>query len=90
MSATGYMRGHAVYYGECWRYRDTGEATRRDRPCAHCRLDATPEGHDGCLGALPGVRNACCGHGRRSEAYVEFDSGVLIRGFVLCELKGER
>jgi len=23
----------------------------------------TPEGHDACLGKLPGVGAACCGHG---------------------------
>lgn len=32
--------------------------------CKHCLTQATIEGHDGCLlGSLPGVMNACCGHG---------------------------
>lgn len=42
--------------------------------CGHCGLDATPEGHDGCLGTLPGdVMNACCGHGNNDSAYIQFN-----------------
>lgn len=42
--------------------------------CGHCGLIATPEGHDGCLGDLsPHVKNACCGHGNDSAAYIQFD-----------------
>ena len=50
--------------------------------CAHCRLPPTPEGHDGCLGTLPPevVMNACCGHGRDSQAYVQSWNGAVIRG----------
>jgi hypothetical protein len=29
-----------------------------------------PDGPDACLGLLPAVRNACCGHGDPNEAYV--------------------
>ena len=36
--------------------------------CPHCRLDM-PDGPDACLGTLPGVSHACCGHGIR-VAYV--------------------
>jgi hypothetical protein len=36
---------------------------------------------DPCLGLLPGVTDACCGHGDRSRAFVAFENGVLIRGF---------
>ncbi len=45
--------------------------------CAACGQLPTPEGHDACLGTLPGVWNACCGHGDPSEAYVQFRPGVL-------------
>ncbi len=41
--------------------------------CGHCGLKRTPEGHDGCIGKLKGVMNACCGHGDSSIAYVQFD-----------------
>jgi len=39
----------------------------------------TPEGHDPCLGTLPGVLFACCGHGGRAFGYVYFENGVTIR-----------
>ena len=41
--------------------------------CAHCGLQRTKEGHDGCIGTLEGVMNACCGHGQDSSSYVQFD-----------------
>jgi hypothetical protein len=65
-----------------WRYADTGGliSEQPDRPCP-CGLDSTQEGHDGCLGTLPGpVANACCGHGDERDAYVQFDDGTIIRG----------
>ncbi len=66
----GYVRGHVVVYDEelrQWRYKDTGEiATRRgcvERECLQCHKMPTAEGYDACLGYLPGVNDACCGHG---------------------------
>ncbi len=41
--------------------------------CDRCGLDRTPEGNDGCVGTLEGVKNACCGHGEINMAYVQFD-----------------
>jgi len=41
--------------------------------CSHCGLNRTKEGHDGCIGKLPSVMNACCGHGQNTAAYVQFD-----------------
>lgn len=41
--------------------------------CGHCRLRRTKQGHDGCIGELEGVMNACCGHGEESTAYVQFN-----------------
>lgn len=75
---TAALRGHPmICKGGIWFYKDTGEATagnRRDS-CGHCSLTSTPEGHDGCLGKLPRVKNACCGHGVVSDAYVQFGNG---------------
>lgn len=34
---------------------------------------------DPCLGMLPGVINACCGHGNRRTCYVMFANGPTIR-----------
>ncbi len=64
-----------------WVYTDTGEPTiGNERPCGFCTLENTPEGHDGCLGTLPGVINACCGHGNDSEAYIQYPDKNIIRG----------
>lgn len=41
--------------------------------CGHCGLHRTKQGHDGCIGELDSVMNACCGHGETSAAYVQFD-----------------
>jgi hypothetical protein len=62
-------------------------------PCAKCGKLPTKEGHDACLGTLPGVIDACCGHGVR-EAYIIFENGVTIRGrsvieFVQANLKNK-
>lgn len=68
------LRGHPIHYdGAVWRYVDTDEPTVGNRrSCGHCGLPDTPEGHDGCLGTLPGVTNACCGHGEPGEAYMQY------------------
>lgn len=62
--------------------------------CGKCKLEPSPEGHDGCLGTLPdsNIMNACCGHGDDSQAYIQFWSGAIIRGKIAtdeqCRLLG--
>jgi hypothetical protein len=86
MTSRSSLRGHPNHYdtdAECWRYSDTGEPTAetwRDRPCGVCGEPSTQEGHDPCLGTLPGVLNACCGHGAIREAYVQMANGELLTG----------
>lgn len=84
MSRHNSLRGHAIYFdGQEFRYSDNHEstvATWKERPCGHCGLHNTPEGHDGCLGTLPGVRNACCGHGQVRGAYIQFNDLTELRG----------
>lgn len=41
--------------------------------CLHCKKSRTKEGHDGCIGTLENVMNACCGHGDIKNAYVQFN-----------------
>lgn len=48
--------------------------------CETCKKEYTEEGHDGCLGTLIGLMNACCGHEERSQAYVQFWDGEYVRG----------
>lgn len=49
--------------------------------CPHCHMERKEDGHDPCLGALPGVEYACCGHGGHgySGGYVHFTNGKTIR-----------
>ena len=74
IASYGYYRGHRVV---C--FVDEGDTCERfasdlaltvgeggvsvERPCVRCGLLAEPEGPDPCLGRLPGVVSACCGHG---------------------------
>lgn len=50
--------------------------------CRKCRrgYDAGRE-PDPCIGELPGVLEACCGHGKPRQAYVTFENGIVLRGF---------
>jgi hypothetical protein len=62
---SSFIRGHEIRFksGQ-WLYADTGEPVEKERPCTRCGEMPTPEGHDACLGTLPGVKSACCGHGK--------------------------
>lgn len=75
MSSRSHWRGHPIIYdGGRWLYADTGLPVQLhpDRPCGHCGAPNTPEGHDACLGTIPGALNACCGHGSTAEAYIQY------------------
>ena len=48
--------------------------------CDVCHIESTPEGHDGCIGTLPDVMNACCGHENPDHAYVQFWEGLTVDG----------
>src|SRR5690625_1632556 len=78
------LRGHEIErINGTWVFSDTKEPTAltwKGRPCGYCGLRNTPEDHDGCLGTLPDVVNACCGHGETKEAYIQFGDGRIIRG----------
>lgn len=57
--------------------------------CTSAEADHHPNGEidyvDPCLGHLPGVRYACCGHGV-DHGYIFFENGVIVRGsFELIE-----
>ncbi len=62
-------------------YVDTGKLATGERPCGSCGLVAD-EGYvpDPCIGMIPGVRAACCGHGDPSQAYIWWASGATSRG----------
>ena len=98
MAAGNAWRGHEMVKDDAgaWRYYDSRQLVSDNprRPCGHCGRPETAEGHDGCLGILPGVANACCGHGAESEAYVQYADGTSLSGreaaLRLIELVKER
>lgn len=58
------------------------EESAQEKPaCGHCGLDNREDGADACLGAIPGVVAACCGHGEDKMAYMMFENGHVIRGY---------
>ena len=44
-------------------YANNLESTDIERSCKKCGRMPTKEGYDACLGKLPNVKFACCGHG---------------------------
>lgn len=90
---TSQLRGWPTYYDEkdgCWRFCDNDEPTQTSwftRPCGYCgQYGNSNEGKvDPCLGFLPGVTNACCGHGNPEDAYICFQGGLVIRDFYVEE-----
>lgn len=56
-------------------------------PCDKCGKYKTYEGHDGCLGELMGLANACCGHGDNKKAYVQFLDGTGVYGDDAIEIQ---
>lgn len=80
MTAEGHWRGHPIHC--VWYYSDTNRPVSSfpNRVCGYCNLPNRVDEHDACLGELPGVMNACCGHGAEREAYIQFNSGEIVRG----------
>jgi len=78
------LRGYDIeLFEDEWIYSDTKKSTSENWvkiPCGYCGMNFTKEGHDGCLGVLPKIMNACCGHGVNREAYIQYNDGSCIRG----------
>ena len=82
------MRGHSIRYDEDseeWFYEDDLSSALDNRPCTRCGKLPTEEGHDVCLGTLPGVEFACCGHGDTNMAYITFIDGRELRNDAAIE-----
>lgn len=63
-----------------WIYCDTLEEKTDERPCKKCGLVFKFMTPDACIGELPGVVGACCGHGIDREKYIIFEGGNRIQG----------
>jgi len=78
---TSYKIGHIIEYNienSKWYYLDNKEEANYFKPCPLCGNMPTKEGYDFCLGKLPGVKNACCGHGIK-EGYIHFENDKTIK-----------
>ena len=70
-----FSRGHIIYATNihAWKYADTNELydPNNERPCIRCGRSATAEGHDACLGTIPGVtkqmKRAC----KRAASWID-------------------
>ena len=85
MTAHSKWRGHDIKGSSTgWVYSDTGESVLGNptRPCGKCGGLNRSDEYDPCLAKLPGVINACCGHGDRDASYIQFKNGVIVRGFI--------
>ncbi len=70
-----------------WVFSNTNKPTIGSDPlCGYCHEHQTIEGHDACLGTLPGVKNACCGHGQIADAYVQMLDGGWEQGRTAIKL----
>ena len=88
MTARSRHRGHRIEWaGHKWVYTEWGDTPQygKERPCTRC--DNISDGPDFCLGKLPGVRQACCGHGHPEDAYFIFHNGVEVRGADAIKLR---
>ena len=76
-------KGHEIIKVQnVFTYKDNGVKVSDDiwRPCGFCGLKSTVDDHDGCIGTLENVMNACCGHGVVEDAYVQLSIDETIRG----------
>ena len=67
---TSQIRGHKIIFLGQWVYADNKEPITQERPCIRCGKMPTKEGYDACLGYIPGVKSACCGHGIEIPFYL--------------------
>jgi hypothetical protein len=68
-------QGHPIHASpEGYRYDDTNELmVGNPRPCVQCQEMPTP--FDACLGYIPGVVSACCGHGVK-DGYIRWGANL--------------
>jgi len=73
-----YPRGWEIAWNEKkekWFYVDNGKPFDDNRVCKRCGEPATKKGYDACLGVIPGVINACCGHGK-VKPFIVYKKGI--------------
>ncbi|RTL01285.1 MAG: hypothetical protein EKK57_05050 [Proteobacteria bacterium] len=80
LEVSGGELGNKAYYSKDGiRYMDNDELVKNNpRPCVKCNRFRNSDDTDPCLGKLPGVKAACCGHGV-CDGYIFFENGTIIR-----------
>lgn len=81
--------GHEIEYdwnNNIWIYSDTKEPITNIKPCKHCGKLPTKEGYDNCIGELPNVKFACCGHGK-DKPYAILNNGERLDFNNINEMK---
>jgi len=59
-----FSRGHKIILlKNKWVFADSGKPVDENHSCARCGKPPLPGGEDACMGHIPGVASACCGHG---------------------------
>ena len=94
MTARGIIRGHDAYYDATasqWCYTGTNQPVDRTTVnCPQCDAACGNNAPDPCIGTIPGVTSACCGHGRH-DGYIIWaatsrtDRGVRRRGGLITD-----
>ncbi|MBP2045247.1 hypothetical protein [Methanobacterium aggregans] len=94
-----YIRGHKVCFSDKTPekefskeyYEDDGceVLDRTERPCIKCGKKPSPEGYDACIGELPGVKYACCGHGVE-DGHIIFENGTTLKGYFTVTYRKEK
>ena len=82
MTVRSGLRGHYRTWDNAlkrWAYEDS--CVDDLLLCKKCCETIDGSEPDICLGNLPGVDSACCGHGIREQAYIRFTNGLTVRGF---------
>lgn len=95
LDGVSFWRGYPCKWdGATWVFVDNGLETPPCggalRPCAKCGRTFPLDTPDPCIGLLPGVVSACCGHGIPGEAYAIFDGGLKLTGDFLFLLANKQ
>lgn len=76
--------GREIYEKENgeWFWKEDDTSILIDKSCPKCHLFPLKYEVDPCLGLLPGVEHACCGHGIHN-GYILFNNGkrVILKDF---------
>jgi hypothetical protein len=74
-----YWRGHKLTVVDNVSFYSDNEKVSDNpfRECGHCRKENRRDGHDSCLGELPGLMNACCGHGDNEPSIQFYDRSII-------------